>query len=176
MNKASYLTIRIITWILILVIVPMMTGCSGYKHFDFKNIYGNFSFEYPASYHIVYVHKRNDSSIALIQLKSPQDQDISIDVMTMGTVYTSSIASLEYDLNFWKKGQNEGEFEILDQSRINIDDTTGEKIVYSYYRHPEATVKEGQRIIPEKIHAITYRVYFQHDELFYQIIVECVFR
>ena len=165
-KKIHFFYIVIYTFIILLLLI--MTGCSNYRQLIFNNAFYNCYFEYPISHHVISIDEGNNESsiasvfIALVQTKAPQDEYIIVNVMKIDSLFPSYGALLEYNLNSAQQGQNEYEFILVDRSIITIDSVSGEKIVYSYFRHPQPIIENDQIIKPEAIPAISYSAYFEN--------------
>jgi hypothetical protein len=165
------------TFILIgitLTVMLVFAGCDSYRRLVFTNVFSDSSFEYPASHHVVSEDNGQESSvpsvfIALIQNKVPQDQYIIVNVRQVTELFPSYTALLEYNLDFAQRSQDDNEFTVLNREKVTIDGAEGEILTYSYSRHSEPEIENGQIIRPKGIPAISYNAYFENDGLLWNI-------
>jgi len=179
--KKRILSISVLILVVsVILFFSIVIGFKEYRKFTFLNAFSDFSFEYPRFHHVISTNGAFDGSpiasvfIALIQIKAPQDEYIDISIRETSATFPSYNVLLEHNLNVAQKGQGADEFKLLERTGIIIDGVAGEKIAYSYYRHPEAVFKNNQFIKPAPIPAISFVSCFEKNGFIWEINVEAI--
>ena len=154
---------------LLILAATLTTSCSVYRHYTFENLVANCKFEYPNSYQISSVNEGEHMAgawVILVPKSNPEGGEL---ILILAKNSSEDIPdyriTLERALQGVQKGQNEGEFNLDDRSKLIIDNTEGEQIIYHF-------VLQDNPVSPGKFEpfpAVAFEVYFQKDNVIWSI-------
>ncbi|OGO23026.1 MAG: hypothetical protein A2144_11675 [Chloroflexi bacterium RBG_16_50_9] len=146
-----------------IVLLSTVTSCSGYRHYTFRNIISDSSFEYPASYTITSVNEGELQAGAWVlltpKLRPEGSELILVAVKKTSNDFPDYFTSLDHALQGVQKEQYTRDFKLQDRSRVTIDKAQGEQIVYHFLLENEI----------DGLKAIAYEVYFQKNDAIWTI-------
>jgi hypothetical protein len=178
--KKTLILIGLSIGILVILSYSLLVGYSDYRKYTFNNTFLSCSFEYPRFHRVISIEQPNKNSpiarvfIALIQLKSPQDESINISIREADSLFPGYNALLEFQQNTLRNSLVNSDLKILETSNTMVDGITSEKIKYFYFRPDEPKGNGDQLKVPNATPTYSFNVYFEKNGFIWEIKVVAI--